>query len=113
MRAFALTLLAALTLVTSLAAGVARGHSDPFGRMVLCTGQGPVMVYLDEEGRPTAPPELCPDGIVALFAAITAVPPAATPCLGRTVPLAPVSAQTGAACSLWIYDRARSPPSAA
>jgi len=113
MRAFTLALLIALTLATSLAAGVARGHADSVSRMELCTGRGPVMVHLDEEGRPTAPPELCPDGIVALFAAVSAVPLVATRSLGRRVPLAPVPARTGAACSIWIDDRARSPPPAA
>jgi hypothetical protein len=113
MRAFALTILAALTLVTSLAAGIARGHADPSSRVVLCTGQGPVMVYVDASGQPTAPPELCPDGILALFAAVPAVPSPAPLLLGRMQHLDPLPVRAGASLVIWIDGRARSPPFAA
>jgi len=75
----ALTLAALLTL-TGQSIAVARGMPGPSGMMELCTGTGPVMVYVDAQGQPTAPPRYCPDdafhvlSIVALPDAVTAPP---------------------------------------
>lgn len=52
--------LALLLGVTAQGAAVARGMPGASGQMELCTGTGPVMVYIDENGKPTAPPHLCP-----------------------------------------------------
>lgn len=58
----ALTLLLVLLLVTtSQSMAVARGSAAAVGQMVICTGSGPVAVFLDAEGRPTNAPHLCPD----------------------------------------------------
>ena len=39
----------------------ARGASDPAGQMILCTGAGTVVVYMDETGAPTQAPHFCPE----------------------------------------------------
>lgn len=64
------TLLALLVAFTAQGAAVARTMPDATGQMVLCTGSGPVMVFVDETGAPTAPPQLCPDYAVSLIAAL-------------------------------------------
>ena len=43
----------------------ARGASAATGQMVICTGTGPVVVYIDDEGQPTAAPHICPDCVLA------------------------------------------------
>lgn len=52
---------------TGLSMAVARGAPGPAGEMVICTGQGPVMIYLDAEGQPVDAPHLCPDGALSLI----------------------------------------------
>ena len=39
----------------------ARGANDATGQMILCTGTGSVVVYMDESGVPTQAPHFCPD----------------------------------------------------
>lgn len=44
---------------------VARGANDATGKMVLCTGSGEKVVYMDAQGNPTSAPHLCPDCLAA------------------------------------------------
>jgi hypothetical protein len=64
-------LLAILVAFTAQGAAVARTMPDAAGQMVLCTGSGPVMVFLDENGEPTAPPQLCPEYTAGLIVALS------------------------------------------
>ncbi len=59
--------LVTLIALTAQSAAIARTMPDAAGQMVLCTGNGPVMVYFDEHGEPTAPPHLCPDFALSLI----------------------------------------------
>lgn len=68
-RYIALSLVLLLVL-TGQSMAVARGSTDVAGQMVLCTGTGPVMVYVDENGAPVAPPQYCPDTALSLLAAV-------------------------------------------
>lgn len=61
---------------TGQSMAVARGLPGPAGQIVLCTGHGPVMVYVDENGAPTGPPVLCPDGALSLIQTTLDAPPA-------------------------------------
>ena len=63
-------LLAVLIALTAQSAAIARTMPDATGEMVLCTGTGPVMVYFDENGAPTAPPHLCADFALSLILAL-------------------------------------------
>lgn len=54
-------LLALMLALTSQSMAVARGASAATGQMVLCTGTGPVAVYVDAQGQPTSAPHICPD----------------------------------------------------
>lgn len=75
-----LTALVALSLVISgQAIALAKGASPATGHMVLCTGHGPVVLFTDANGDPTAPPHMCPD---CTLAALSAAPEA------HAVPLA-------------------------
>ncbi len=65
----ALSLLLALT-AQSVAAS--RGMDRAVGQMVLCTGTGPVVVYMDENGQPTKAPHYCPDYALSLLGAVFA-----------------------------------------
>jgi len=61
LRSFISVLLALVLALTSQSMAVARGASAATGQMVLCTGSGPVAIYLDADGNPTSAPHICPD----------------------------------------------------
>ena len=73
--AFLLTLLLALTGQTM---AVARGATDAHGQMIICTGHGPVAVWVDGDGQPTDAPHVCPDCIAQALTGILADNPDAT-----------------------------------
>ncbi len=110
MRPVLLSFLAGLTLVTALAAGVVRGRVGPSDRFVICTGQGPVMVVLDENGAPLGPPMLCPDGIMLLFGAVAVPTPPAPLFAGEVVLLAPLPERTDRIFAFRTRAMARAPP---
>ncbi|NOC84306.1 hypothetical protein [Ruegeria sp. HKCCD6428] len=77
--------LSLLLVLTGQGLAVSRGMDRAVGQMVLCTGTGPVVVYMDENGQPTAPPHYCPDYALSLMGAVAvALPP---------MPMAPERAQ--------------------
>lgn len=69
-RTYTALTLVLLLVLTGQSMAVARGHTGVSGQMVLCTGTGPVMVYVDENGSPVAPPQYCPDTALNLLAAV-------------------------------------------
>lgn len=88
--ALALSLLIGLT-----GQGVANssGVSTAVGQMEICSGSGPVILYMDAQGQPTAPPHYCPDFALMLLgallpdAAVAPVPPGRDlPAPNRTYP---------------------------
>ncbi len=103
-------LLALVLLLTAQAAAVAHAAPGPSGQMELCTGTGPVMVYMDEAGNPTGPPVYCPDYALSLIVGIQADGIAPVPITQRWghlsggVVLGAVSAQAP------VVLRARGPP---
>jgi len=62
----ALALAFVLTL-TAQGMALSRTAPDPTGRMVLCTGTGPVTVLIDSQGQPTGAMHICPDCALSLF----------------------------------------------
>ncbi|MGR3759931.1 hypothetical protein ACUXV3_07320 [Roseobacteraceae bacterium NS-SX3] len=56
--------------LTAHSAAAMRGMRDATGTMVLCTGTGPVTVYVDSDGQPAKPPHLCPDCVMHLLDAV-------------------------------------------
>ncbi|WP_254429185.1 MULTISPECIES: hypothetical protein [unclassified Ruegeria] len=65
---FALSLLVTLT---GQGFAVSRGVDAAVGQMVLCTGSGPVVVYVDAEGQPTQAPHFCPDFALTVLGAVS------------------------------------------
>lgn len=63
-------ILSLLLIVTAQGVAASRGMSAAVGQMVLCTGTGPVVVYMDENGQPTKPPHFCPDYAISLLGAV-------------------------------------------
>lgn len=61
MRVISCLLLALMLALTSQSMAVARGAAAASGKIVLCTGAGPVAVYVDAQGQPTGAPHICPD----------------------------------------------------
>lgn len=62
-------MLALMLALTSQSMAVARGASAATGQMVLCTGTGPVAVYMDADGQPTSAPHICPDSALNVVVA--------------------------------------------
>jgi len=67
-------MLSLLVVLTGQAAAVAHAAPAPSGRMELCTGTGPVMVYLDEDGEPMSDPVYCPDFALSLILGLESPP---------------------------------------
>lgn len=61
--------LAFVVAFTAVAVGAVRGQADAEGRMVICTGHGPIVQHFDAEGNPTGAPHLCPDCVMTLLSA--------------------------------------------
>ncbi|WP_263389266.1 hypothetical protein [Ruegeria marisflavi] len=64
-------ILAALLALTGQGLANSRGLKAAVGQMEICTGTGPVILYMDEDGQPAAPPHYCPDFALALLGALT------------------------------------------
>lgn len=61
-------LLAVVLALTSQSMAVARGANAATGQMVLCTGSGPMAIYVDAQGAPTSAPHICPDSALNVLA---------------------------------------------
>lgn len=101
--------LAALVALTGLAIASERGMSRVAGRIVLCTGHGPVAVWVDASGQPVNKIALCPDQTASLMGALDVPEPGtgfapAVSVLRAAFVVAPRSSVTA------IEPRGRSPP---
>lgn len=102
-------LLVAALLLTGHSAAASRAQRDATGQVILCTGMGPVTVYVDENGEPTGPPHICPECITHLLDLAIAAPMLVAPetCARQATPLAPRAQWTRAVVH---SPRARAPP---
>ncbi|OJI93973.1 hypothetical protein LY10_00270 [Planktotalea frisia] len=64
------SLLVALVVLTAQSAAAARTMPDASGQMVICTGNGPMMIYIDANGEPTGAPQICPEYALSLIVAV-------------------------------------------
>lgn len=62
--------LALVVTLTGHASATAQGARDASGQMVICSGSGPVTIYIDDQGQPTQPPHYCPDCVMHLLDAV-------------------------------------------
>jgi len=65
-------LMVLVLMLTSQSMAVARGASAATGQMVLCTGNGPLAVYVDVSGAPTSAPHICPDSALNVLFEVAA-----------------------------------------
>lgn len=109
-RRLAALLLVLLVATSAQGVAAARGMPAASGRVELCTGTGPAMVYVDAQGAPTAAPHLCPDWSAGLLAAV--MPPFAGPVVPAAEGSGPVPVRAGVASDGAGPDRAsaRDPP---
>ncbi|MEW2911089.1 hypothetical protein [Leisingera sp. JC11] len=73
MHAFRICLglfLALTVALTAHSAAARQGERDAAGQMVICTGTGPVTIYVDSEGQPAKPPHSCPDCVMHVLDAV-------------------------------------------
>ncbi|AMY68003.1 hypothetical protein [Frigidibacter mobilis] len=74
----ALLLLALLLGLTSQSLAAARGQTRVGEAVVICSGDSFVTIELDARGNPVGPAHLCPDMVLAFFAAMD-LPPVMLP----------------------------------
>lgn len=108
-RTYLGVLLALMLAFTGQSMAVARGMPGAAGEVVLCTGQGPVTITVDENGQPTGKPHICPDFALSLFAFAAADPAVPLVPEGQITRLAPAMARPGAS-ALTVDPAARGPP---
>ena len=77
--------LALILALSSQSMAVARGASAGTGQMVICSGVGVTVIYVDSEGQPTAAPHICPDATLLVGADVPDVGPVGTPLDSRPV----------------------------
>ena len=79
LRACLMFVLSALMVVTSVAAGVARGAADPVTGIEICRGHAAIVIYLDADGNEVEGWQLCPEAIGTLLVATAMPAPDAAP----------------------------------
>lgn len=67
-------LLSLLVAISAQAAAIAHAAPAPSGRMEICAGTGPVMVYVDDTGQPVGDPVYCPDFAASLILGLVGGP---------------------------------------
>ncbi|WP_293576819.1 hypothetical protein [Phaeobacter sp.] len=107
LRSYLTLLLVGVFALTGVSAHA--GMRDATGQMVICTGSGPVMVYIDSDGAPTSPPSDCPECLTfAVF-----VPTQTLHVQAQAVVMPPWRAMAGAfgVAPIWSQaNLARAPP---
>ncbi len=101
--------LSLLVMLTGQGVAASRGMDRAVGQMVLCTGSGPVVVYMDAEGQPAQSPHFCPDYALTLLGAI-AVPEPELPVVPDTDRPAPLRKADNLIALPLPYRPARAPP---
>jgi hypothetical protein len=69
-RIYLAVMLSMVLALTGQSLAQSRGVSIAQGQMEICTGTGPVMVYVDADGQPTQAPHYCPDFALTLLSAL-------------------------------------------
>ncbi len=65
MRPFAGLMLALVVAIASLSMTASRLQAAAVGEILLCTGDGAVLVSVDENGEPTGAPMICPECVLS------------------------------------------------
>lgn len=108
-RTYLALALSLLVVVTGQAMAASRGMNAAVGQMVICTGTGPIVVMVDENGQPTQAPAYCPDYALALLGAIIPEDVSAIPQVPLEMP-ALARIRGALISSLLLPPSARAPP---
>lgn len=105
------SLLVALTFVTALGLGVARGQPAVAGHVVFCGSQGVSLVAVDASGAPIEAPGHCPD-CAGLLSVPVPTDPSGQMALERALGVlsAPVVAGAAPVVAVCAVPPARAPP---
>ena len=98
-----------LLVLTSQNMAVARGMPHAAGKIEMCTGTGPVMISVDENGEPIGPPHICPDFAATLIVFVSEPPMNLARPLTHALVLRPVARITALSRQAPIAS-ARGPP---
>jgi hypothetical protein len=63
LRTYLAAILSAALVLAAFGGASARMMRSATGQMVICTGTGPAVIYVDDAGQPAKPPHPCPDCI--------------------------------------------------
>lgn len=108
-HSFLSIVLSLLLALTAQSVAASRGMDRALGQMVLCTGTGPVLVYMDEHGQPTKAPHYCPDYALSLLGAVFADQPPHPSAPDRVQP-GPLRGTSNLVAALVHGQSARGPP---
>lgn len=86
LRPYIAVLLATILGLTGQAMAVARGTSNASGEMVICSGNGPQILLIDSNGKPTGPAHICPDCTLSLINTSAQTPFTISRFLARKLP---------------------------
>ncbi|WP_322866676.1 hypothetical protein U5922_011070 [Aquicoccus sp. G2-2] len=75
--------MALMLALTGESLAVARGMPTAAGQIVLCSGQGIVIVDVDENGQPVERGHICPDAASFVIAAVAQLPAVALRPMGQ------------------------------
>ena len=73
LRSLSALVLALMLALTGQTRGVARLGQPNTDAVSVCTGAGPVAIYVDAQGKPTSAPHICPDSALNVAMAGTVV----------------------------------------
>jgi len=108
-RQYTAITLAIMLALTGQAMAVARGASSTTEQMVICSGNGPVTLSVDENGQPTGPAHICPDCALSLLVSIDMEPQFPARPIGRKGTLEFVTSSL-VAPQFFVLASARDPP---
>ena len=109
LRSVLVLLLALLLGLTSQSLATARGQTRAGEAVVICSGDSFVTIELDAQGNPVGPAHLCPDMVLAFFAAMD-LPPVVLPGREGRTERAPLPPGRAAASQAAPAAKARAPP---
>lgn len=108
-RTYLAVVMSLLVLLTGQGMAATRGMDAAVGHMVICTGTGPVVVMVDENGQPTKAPAYCPDYALSLLGAV--LPDTVSPGqVDRGVLPGPERLDDALVCCVFLSPSARAPP---
>ena len=109
LRIYLAMMLSLLLVLTGQSVAESRGIGMAQGQMEICTGTGPVMIYVDAQGQPTKAPHYCPDYALTLLSAL-AVADITAPYAPSVVAMQAVTGRAQVLTAVVFRALARAPP---